>query len=69
MGHPQNVRNEYYVREFGLMEVSPTLGHDVSLTRDSPLRFATRYLAHDGPLDPKRAEAALDDFSGTEFPF
>ncbi len=40
-----------------------------SVIDEQPFRFAARYLAHDGPLDPARADAALDEFSALDFPF
>jgi hypothetical protein len=63
MASPGNVRNEWYVREFGLMEVSPTLGHDVRVTAEQPLVFATRFIAHDGPLSPAQADTLFDEFT------
>lgn len=64
MGHPKNLRNQYYVREFGLMEVSAMLGEDVAVTKEEPFRFAARYLAHDGALDAEGTEEAWRDFAG-----
>jgi len=51
IGHPANARNQFYMREWGLMEVSPTLGDDLRITAATPMSFAARYLAHDGWLD------------------
>lgn len=64
LAHPANVRNEWYVREFGLMEVSPTLGHEVRVTAEEPLLFATRFVAHDGVLTRGVAEALLEELAG-----
>jgi len=62
MGHRENVRNQYYMQGWGLMEVSPALGVDVSFSREEPFRFAARYVAHDGALDPRIANTLLADF-------
>ncbi|MFW6039337.1 MAG: DUF6807 family protein [bacterium] len=50
IAHPDNQRNQWYYREFGLMEVSPALSEDVRVTAAEPLNFAVRYVAHDGEL-------------------
>lgn len=63
LSHPANVRNQIYVREFGLMILSPTLGDDLRVTADRPLSFAGRFVAHDGPLDRDAAEAWHQQFS------
>ena len=68
MSHPQNVRNQFYMRDWGLMEVSATLGDEVSFSKDSPFRFAARYVAHDGDLDGEATESFHAKFSGREFP-
>lgn len=64
MGHPENVRNEYYMQHWGLMEVSPALGHDVEFSADRPFRFAARYVAHDGELSAAGANALYAEFAG-----
>jgi len=38
------------------------LGVDVSFSREEPFRFAARYVAHDGALDPRIANTLLADF-------
>lgn len=68
MGHPKNVRNDFYVRHWGLMIVSPTLGHDVQITPTAPLQFAARYAAHDGQLSDEQAGELYEDFSRRELP-
>lgn len=68
IGHPKNIRNQYYVRDWGLMEVSPTLGEEVSFSAKKPFRFAARYIAHDGDLDLEETNALQKDFAAREFP-
>ncbi len=63
LSHRANVRNQFYVREFGLMILSPTLGDDLRVTADQPLSFAGRFVAHDGPLDRDAADAWYRQFS------
>ena len=62
MGHPDNVRNQYYMQEWGLMEVSPCLNAEVEFSADKPFRFAARYVAHDGEIRPKTLDGLLRDF-------
>jgi hypothetical protein len=62
MGHPGNVRNQYYMRGWGLMEVSPALGVDVTFSQELPFRFAARFVAHDGELQAETAGALLNEF-------
>lgn len=64
MGHPENLRNQYYMQGWGLMEVSPALGQDVSFSADQPFHFAARYVAHDGAMDSTTAEQLFTEFSG-----
>jgi hypothetical protein len=63
MGHPANIRNEYYMQHWGLMEVSPVLGHDHEFSESEPFRFAARYVAHDGEMKPAAADRLLADFA------
>jgi hypothetical protein len=56
MSHPANVRNEWYVREFGLMIVSAAQTAAVRITAERPFEFAARFVAHDGPLSPEAAD-------------
>ncbi|MGB0581197.1 MAG: DUF6807 family protein [Limisphaerales bacterium] len=62
MGHPENIRNQYYMRDWGLMEVSPCLNTEVEINAASPFRFAARYVAHDGKIAPETNENLLRDF-------
>ncbi len=62
MGHPKNLRNEYYMQDWGLMEVSPALGHDVEFSAAKPFHFAARYVAHDGEISPAAADRLLRQF-------
>lgn len=62
-GHPQNVRNEFYCRSWGLMICSATLGHDVHVNRNAPFKFAARYVAHDGELSDAAATQLSDEFA------
>ena len=64
MGHPENVRNQWYMQGWGLMEVSPALGEDVAFSKERPFRFAARYVAHDGELEPKAADQLVEAFGG-----
>lgn len=66
MGHPANVRNEYYVRDWGLLEVSATLGNEVSFSKDKPFFFAARYVAHDGEISDKSANMLFTEFGQKE---
>ena len=68
MGHPQNLRNEYYVRQWGLMEVSAMLGTDVPFSKAKPFEFAARYVAHDGEMDAATADQLCSEFGEREFP-
>lgn len=68
IGHPANIRNQFYVRPWGLMEVSPMLGEDVAISKDAPFEFAARYLAHDGPVHLETTEQLYEQFSKREFP-
>lgn len=68
ISHPQNVRNEFYSRGWGLMICSPALGHDVAVSKQDPFRFAARFVAHDGELTHNAAEALYADFSQHDFP-
>jgi hypothetical protein len=63
IAHPANPRNQFYVREYGVMMLSPTLGHDVRLEHGASLRFAARFVAHDGPLDAGSADRLHADFT------
>ncbi|MEN3940183.1 DUF6807 family protein [Prosthecobacter sp. SYSU 5D2] len=56
MSHPANVRNEWYVREFGLMIVSAAQSEAVRITPETPFEFAARFVAHDGVLPPEAAD-------------
>lgn len=63
MGHPGNPRNQFYVRKYGMMEVSAMLDTDVRLTDDAPLAFAARFVAHDGPMADAAADRLYAEFS------
>jgi hypothetical protein len=63
IGHPDNERNEFYVREYGLMTVSAMLGHDVRLTRQDPFHFAARFVAHDGPVEVDTTDRLHAEFA------
>lgn len=67
MGHPRNPRNEFYVREWGLMEVSAMLDKDLSFSKAKPFEFAARYVAHDGEITAEAADALHRDFGEREF--
>lgn len=62
MGHPENARNQCYLRDWGLMEVSPVLGEDAEFSADNPFRFAARYAAHDGEIEEGAADALVEEF-------
>ena len=64
MGHPGNLRNQFYVRKYGMMEVSAMLDTDVRLTADAPLVFAARFVAHDGPMAAATADRLYEEFAG-----
>lgn len=68
LSHPRNIRNQFYVRDWGLMEVSPVLGEEAAFSREKPFRFAARYLAHDGDLDAAMTESSYAEFAGREPP-
>jgi hypothetical protein len=65
-GHPDNVRNEFYCRSWGLMICSATLGHDVRVSADEPFQFSARFVAHDGELTDKAANELYREFAATE---
>ncbi len=67
MGHPKNLRNEYYVRSWGLMEVSAMLSTDVPFSSEQPFEFAARYVAHDGEIKPATADQLYSKFAQQEF--
>ena len=62
MGHPGNVRNQYYLQDWGLMEVSPVLGEDAEFSSESPFQCAARYVAHDGELAAASLNGLHADF-------
>lgn len=62
MGHPANLRNQYYMRDWGLMEVSPVLNTELEFSAAKPFRFAARYVAHDGESQPETIEESLKAF-------
>jgi len=64
MGHADNARNQFFLRKYGMMEVSTMLDTDVRLTNETPLVFAARFVAHDGPMDGVTADRLYEDFSG-----
>jgi len=68
-GHPDNVRNEFYCRSWGLMICSATLGHDVHVSKEEPFRFAARYVAHDDELSDKTANKLYEEFAQRDMPF
>ena len=68
MGHPSNIRNQFYYREWGLMEVSPCLNANVPFSVKEPFQFAARYVAHDGRLSASDANELFDDFAAATFP-
>jgi hypothetical protein len=63
MSHPANVRNEWYVREFGLMIVSAAQTEAVQITPEQPFEFAARFVAHDGPLSTEEADRLHASFA------
>ncbi len=63
MGHQANLRNQYYMQPWGLMEVSPALGEDVPFSVQSPFRFAARYVAHDGRASARELNHWYDRFA------
>lgn len=69
MGHPGNLRNEFYCRGWGLMICSPTLGHDVHVSDKEPFNFAARYIAHDGELTDESANHLYRDFTKRNSPY
>jgi hypothetical protein len=66
ISHPGNVRNEWYVREFGLMIVSPAQTTPVRITTEQPLEFAARFVAHDGPLSNGDLDTLHANFAATK---
>jgi hypothetical protein len=67
--HPDNVRNEFYCRPWGLMICSATLGHDVRVSDDEPFEFSARFVAHDGDLTDKVADDLYQEFAASEQTF
>jgi len=63
MGHADNPRNQFFLRKYGMMEVSAMLDTDVRLTDESPLVFGARFVAHDGPMEDATADRLNEDFS------
>jgi len=63
MGHADNPRNQFFLRKYGMMEVSAMLDTDVRLTDDAPLEFAARFIAHDGPIADATADRLYQEFS------
>jgi hypothetical protein len=61
--HPANVRNDWYVREFGLTIVSAAQTAAVRITTETPFEFGARFVAHDGPLSPETAEQLHAEFA------
>ena len=68
MGHPKNPLNEYYMQDWGLMEVSAMLDKDTAFSKTNPFRFAARYVAHDGVLEPESADQLYEEFGKRDFP-
>ncbi len=66
MSHPANVRNEWYVREFGLMIISAAQTAVVRITAETPFEFGARFVAHDGPLLPEAADQLHADFAAAK---
>jgi len=66
MGHADNLRSQFFLRKYGMMEVSAMLDADVWLTDDAPLVFAARFVAHDGPMGDATADRLYEDFSGQQ---
>jgi hypothetical protein len=65
ISHPKNLRNQFYVRDYGVMIVSPTLGDSVHLPQGSSLQFAARFVAHDGPLNVQRTNQLRAEFAAS----
>ncbi|MGH7958137.1 MAG: DUF6807 family protein [Opitutaceae bacterium] len=65
MSHPGNVRNQWYMREFGLMIISAAQTAPLRITAEKPFEFAVRFVAHDGVLAPAAANRLHADFSAT----
>lgn len=63
MSHPGNVRNQWYMREFGLMIVSAAQTSPLRITSEQPFEFAARFVAHDGLLRPEAADRLHAEFS------
>lgn len=63
IAHPDNIRNEFYCRGWGLMICSATLGRPVSVRHDQPFTFAARYVAHDGELARSMGDRLYDEFA------
>jgi len=63
ISHPDNIRNEFYCRGWGLMICSATLGHDVQVAPRSPFNFAVRFVAHDGELTHTAAGNLHEQFA------
>jgi hypothetical protein len=64
--HPNNVRNEFYCRGWGLMICSATLGHDVRVSHKEPFDFSARFVAHDGELTRATADDLYQQFADLE---
>ncbi|MBC8870067.1 MAG: PmoA family protein [Planctomycetes bacterium] len=64
MGHADNLRNQFFLRKYGMMEVSAMLDADVRLTDEAPLVFAARFVAHDGPITDAVVDRLYQEFSG-----
>jgi len=63
MGHAGNLRNQFFLRKYGMMEVSAMLDADVRLTDDAPMVFAARFVAHDGPMADATADRLYEEFA------
>jgi len=63
MGHANNLRNQFFLRKYGMMEVSAMLDTDVRLTDEAPLVFAARFVAHDGRITDVTADRLYQEFS------
>ena len=68
ISHPNNQRNEFYCRSWGLMICSATLGHEVEVRGDRPFLYAARYVAHDHELLPSAADQLYDQFAARDYP-
>ncbi|MBI3463915.1 MAG: PmoA family protein, partial [Planctomycetes bacterium] len=64
MSHPANLRNEWYLREFGLMIISAAQSQPVRITTESPFEYAARFVAHDGKLSSGAADQLHAEFGG-----